>query len=208
MVFSMRLCTRLRQLILASGVLLVACGQPSAPDRTNHPLQIVSAHLDDSQPQQWLQLELLHQFSPTLTEALHNGVILTYAWQLELMDADGSPWQGRRWLDNGTLSVSYRSFTRWYTLGQLPSGQNRDYPDLERTHQALEQISVPVQIPPDLMAATGPYRFRFRIYLDTNELPPPLRLPAQVNSAWRLDSGWHEWWPTPQVATVAYHVDQ
>lgn len=202
----MPLCKKIRRLILASGLLLVACGPAQQSDRNDHQLKIAGALLDDSQPQQWLQLKLRHHLSPTLTEALHNGVVLTYAWQLELMDADGSPWQGRRWRDQGSLSVSYRSFTRWYTLGQQPSEQNRDFPDLERTRQAFENISIPVNIPPELMGSAGPYRFRFRIYLDTNELPPPLRLPAQVNSAWRLDSGWHEWWPAPPSAAVAYHT--
>jgi hypothetical protein len=204
----MRPCSRLKQLIIAPCVLLVACGQSQHPDHLEHQLQIASAQLDDSQSQQRLQLELRHRFSPTLTEALHNGVTLTYAWQLELMDADGSPWQGRRWLDQGTLNVSFRSFTRWYTLAQQPSAQNSVYPDLEHTYRALESLSVPVHIPPELMVPASPYRFRFRIYLDTNELPPPLRLPAQMNSDWQLDSGWHEWWPPPESAALAYHVDQ
>ena len=192
--------------MLLGALVLVACSQQQDPDHAGYPLQITSAQLDGSQTPQRLLLGLRHQFSPTLIEALHNGVVLNYAWQLELMDADGSPWQGRRWLENGSLSVSYRSFTRWYTLSQQPSKQNKDYPDLERTRQALESISLPVQIPPELMDPESPYRFRFRIFLDINRLPPPLRLPAYMNSAWRLDSGWHEWWPNSPAATVDYHT--
>jgi hypothetical protein len=187
--------------VLLGVLLLLGCSQQQGPDESAYQLHVASAHMDDSQAQQWLQLVLRHQFSPTLLEALHNGVVLTYAWQLELMDADGSPWQGRRWFDSGSLSVSYRSFTQWYTLSQQPSRESKDYPDLERTRQALEAISLPVHIPPELMVSDSPYRFRFRIYLDINRLPPPLRLPAHMKSAWRLDSGWHEWWP-PTVAAA------
>ena len=204
----MRLYVRFKQLMLLGVSLLAACSQQPDSGQPGYPLTIASAHMEDSQSQQRLQLGLHHQFSPTLLEALHNGVVLTYTWQLELMDADGSPWQGRRWLDSGSLSVSYRSFTRWYTLSQQPSNQKKDYPDLERTRQALETINLPVHIPRELMAPESPYRFRFRIYLDINQLPPPLRLPAHMMSAWQLDSGWHEWWPPAAAVPADYHVGQ
>jgi hypothetical protein len=203
----MRLCARLELPTLLGIVLLVACSPQQDPQQSNYRLRVANAHLDNSQTQQWLQLGLRHQFSPILIEALHNGVVLPYAWELELMDADGSPWQGRRWLDTGSLNVSYRSFTQWYTLSQQPSKQNKDYPDLERTRQALENISLPVHIPTELMGDDAPYRFRFRIYLDINRLPPPLRLPAQMKSDWRLDSGWHEWWPS-STAVANYQTSQ
>lgn len=200
----MRLCKSFKLLLMLGALLLAACGQQQASDHSEYQLQVAVAHLNHSENEQRLQLGLSHQFSPTLVEALHSGVVLSYAWQLELMDADGSPWQTRRWLDSGSLNVSYRSFTQWYTLSQQPSNQTKDYPDLERTRQALETMSLLVHIPPELMTTDSPYRFRFRIYLDINQLPPPLRLPAYVNSAWRLDSGWHEWWPESTTVAVDY----
>ena len=195
-------CARAELLILLGFILLSGCGLTQDPAKSDYKLQVAAAQLGEGQSGQWLQLELRHKFNPTLVEALHNGVVLTYAWQLELMDADGSPWQGRRWLDTGSLSVSYRSFTRWYTLTHLPSQQNRDYPDLEHTREALEAMILPVHIPPELMTSASPYRFRFRIFLDINQLPPPLRLPAHMTSDWQLDSGWHEWWPSSAVGSL------
>jgi hypothetical protein len=193
----MQLCKRPEILALLAALLLAACDRSGEANGFQDRLQVTSAELRNDPQQQLLQLGLQHHQSSELLEALHNGVVLTYAWRLELMDADGSPWQGRRWLDTGSLSLSYRSFTQWYTLSHLSTQQNKDYPDLESAQQAMQTVQLPVHIPDELMTEISPYRFRFRIYLDINQLPPPLRLPAHMSSTWRLDSGWHEWWPQP-----------
>jgi len=203
----MRPSTRLERLILPVLLLLAACGRAPEPEGGAKPLQLIGARFYEQGTRQWLEISLQHPFNPTLIEALQNGVVLPYAWELELMDADGSPWQTRRWLDTGAVHVSYRSFTRWYNISQSPSGLSTDYPDLARTGEALEGLKLAVHIPPELMRSERPYRFRFRFYLDINRLPPPMRLPAQMQAVWRLDSGWFEWWP-PAGANVDYHVSR
>lgn len=126
-----------------------------------------------------LELAMRVDLGPSAGSALDAGLALRFA-------VDYQPEPGERLSQPVVLRAS--PLLRSYTLlvGQ-------EAPQQLGLRNALLVAFENVRVP--LTGATGcvdPCRARVRVRLDPAALPAPLRLPALVDSDWRLDSGWVE----------------
>ena len=133
------------------------------------------------------------RLSEPMAEALNNGVDLVLEWELELREP-GRLWGTTLAADRHALNLSYHSLSRRYLLTGLD--EPRNFASLASLLAAVGRTSTLVAItPPENQGANSTWRIRAR--LDRSGLPPPLRLPAWVSPAWRVQSDWYEWPQTP-----------
>ena len=89
------------------------------------------------------------------------------------------------------LQLRYFPLSRQYQLRDTESAATRNYAARTLALAAMENLRLPL---PGFDAA-GATQLRVRITLDRDALPGALRLPALLQSAWRVDSGDYAWLP-------------
>ncbi len=175
-------------LLLAAG-----CAADSSPPPAS--LEVVAIDWVQGPNSARLQASLDHHLSGPVLDALHNGVSLTFVWELELIAERDWLWDPRVWSMSEGRQLSYRSLSRRYTVSVGGVHTATSFPDVERAVAALSRLERVVALPRALLDQTARPRLRFRTRLDIAALPPPLRLPSYLSPAWRLDSGWYEFSP-------------
>ncbi len=126
-------------------------------------------------------------------EALDNGVLLTFALDIDVR-------QPRRYLwDNSIASLEQRTtlqyfaLTDQYLLRNLNSGHEASYSTLTSALHALGDIRGLPIIDAKLLDPDEHYMVSIRSYLDFESLPVPLRMRAYISRNWWLTSGWYSW---------------
>ncbi|MEM9530816.1 MAG: DUF4390 domain-containing protein [Pseudomonadota bacterium] len=165
------------------------CGGDAGPPGLAKPgIRLVEA--TRTQPDSNLALELHHELSAPVVDALQHGVALTFEWRLEQRQPRRFLWDARSWSESSERQVSYRSLARRYTLVEAATGAATSYPSL--TDALAELNRVEVKLPP----AQGESYLRLRARLVLSRLPPALRLPSFLSDQWKVDSGWVRVEPT------------
>ncbi|MCK7595075.1 DUF4390 domain-containing protein [Pseudomarimonas salicorniae] len=152
---------------------LVGCAGET-PDRA----RIASATLRDTGAGWVLEVEQQLRFSPTMLEALSNGIPLRLAYTL-----DCAPWRGGH-----AIELRYAPLQRAYTV--QPSGQEaRRFGRRSAMLSALDRVRLPL---PEALPADCPGGVR--VVLDLTGLPTPLRFPALLRPEdWRMVSPKASW---------------
>lgn len=132
--------------------------------------------------------------TPTLEQALQNGLSLPFTYEFQLVRPRVYAWirQLSDWLDpSATLTkrLSYHALTRQYRVSQ--NGLSRNFPTLPEALAALGIIggwsaldsSAVARKPDDFVG-------RIRLRLDLSLLPKPYQLAALGQADWRLESAW------------------
>lgn len=173
--------------VLVVGV-LAACrgGEPTRVD-------IRSASVDPVRGASRLTVNADVELSGAMIEALNNGVDLVLQWQLELR-RPGRWWDATLVADRRDLRLSYHSLSGRYLLSGLD--EPRNFTTLDSLLTAIGRTSAVIGVTPPQTPA-GESFWRLRARLDRTELPPPLRLPAWLSPAWRVNSPWHRWPQAP-----------
>lgn len=131
-------------------------------------------------------------FSAEAIEAMHNGVAMTVAVEMEVLEL------GRLW-DQGVASVRARyrvqvhALSRQYLVRNLSTGETSTYHSFEEMIDGLGRIDGFPLLDDQILEGNADYRVRIRASLDIESLPTPLRLLAYFKSAWHLSSEWITW---------------
>ena len=160
---------------------LAACAAGGA----SAPLRIRSAEIDGAV----LTTHLNWQPSTIVLDALDNGIVLDFAFELRAYGAAHFGW--RRTLAQAERHVELRYFplSRRYQLRDLDRGETRSYAARSLLVGALEELRL--DLPAD-WAAAGARGFALRVELDRERLPGALRLPALLSADWQM-SGEFSW---------------
>lgn len=152
------------------------------------------AHISENRIE--LSARFAVKLSPTLEQALQNGLQLPFLYEFELTRPRLYAWA--RQISNGfgptatlTQSLSYQSLTRKYRVSS--GGFSRSFVSLSEALSALGIISGWYVLPDSDLAENGK-RFggRLRLRLDLSQLPKPYQMGAIGQSEWHLDSPWAE----------------
>ncbi len=140
-----------------------------------------------SQSQGGIEVELELPLTPEVTEAIDQGVPVSIRVQAKI--SLQRPWLWDPTIAGQTvdLQLRYHALSRQYVVRGPDSKSLRRFRQLADLLDAAEGpffIALPNQ-----PLSTSRYA-SVRAWLDIPALPPPLRLPAYVSPAWRLDSGW------------------
>ncbi len=124
-----------------------------------------------------LQMQMRLDLGERATAALESGLVLGFAvdWQL----ADGREL-------NDTLWLRYSPLLRRYDFA-MGSRAPQSFGLRNALLAAVENARLSF---PDAQPCAASCGGRVRVQLDVSTLPAPLRLPAWVQKAWTLDSGW------------------
>ncbi len=131
------------------------------------------------------------RLSPTLEEALHKGVTMTFV-QIFEADRPRDYWFAEDIaVQRRALRLSYNALLRQYQLQHGVSLKSLD--TLADALAALGDFADWPVIERKALSRKYLYQARVRMYLDTSQLPKPLQLNAFASERWEMDSGWREW---------------
>ena len=134
-----------------------------------------------------------YRFSREVTEALRNGVTITFGLEIELVEPR------RWWLDSTVVRIrqestlSYEPLSDGYVVRNTRTGEQQTFTALYAAVRALGRISdLPLVADADLDPEAS-YEVAMRAALDQEALPGPLRLLAFWSSGLDLESDWYRW---------------
>lgn len=134
------------------------------------------------------------QLSPTLEQALQNGLVLPFQLEFQLTRPRLSAWarQISDWFGPAqslTLRLAYQTLTRQYRVST--GGLSRNFSPL---HEALSALGIvsgwQILQNSDLAQDPSDFAGKIRLRLDLSQLPRPYQLAAIGQADWHLDSPW------------------
>ncbi len=187
--FSAKLARLIRLAVLAVFLLASPLGHASGID----PQKAIALFTDN-------RIEISSRFSitlsPTLEQALQNGLALPFQLEFQLTRPRMHAWarQISDWFGptaTMTHRLSYQSLTRQYRVNS--GGISRSFSSLSEALSVLGIVSG-WQVLPDSSIAHDSKEFagRVRLKLDLSLLPKPYQLAAIGQPEWHLDSPWIE----------------
>lgn len=132
------------------------------------------------------------QFSKDALDALHKGVPLTVLLEMEVLKPRAYLWDETVLAAEQRYELSYQALVKSYLVRNLRTGEQSDYPTLERALAALGRVT-DVYVADKNELDGGDYTVQLRVSLDLEALPVPLRLLGYVSDDWRLSSEWYAW---------------
>lgn len=127
------------------------------------------------------------RLSEAARDALSHGVPLTMELEVILRSSVD---QTRIARDSSDFEIRYLPMSEHYQVSRLVDGPVKTYPrlrhalaDLSRVDMTLETGALPA----------GEYELLARTRLNRDRMPPPMRLPALFDGAWRHASTWTSW---------------
>lgn len=140
-----------------------------------------------------LQAKLEYQLSAAAGEALHSGVPLTVAIDMEVRRRRKWAWDESVYSLAQRFRLEYHSLSQQYLVTNLNSGVRRAFPSQEEALHYMGQIKNFPLLDKKLLEPKQRYKGALRARLDLDELPTPLRLFAYISDDWRLSSAWRTW---------------
>ncbi|MEQ6340956.1 MAG: DUF4390 domain-containing protein [Gammaproteobacteria bacterium] len=140
-----------------------------------------------------LDARIDYQPSDRMLDALHKGIPLTIAMDIEV-------WRKRQYLWNEQIAdvtqryqLSYHALTRQYQIKNLNTGIQNSFPTLRAALDVLGAVDDFPMLDQQLLRAGDTYEARLRARLDIEALPVPIRLLAYIYAGWRVSSEWYTW---------------
>jgi hypothetical protein len=140
-----------------------------------------------------LNARIDYQFSPSVLEALENGVPLTLELKIEILHPRKLMWNEKFTSLQQRYRIEYHALSQQYLVKNLNSGIQYNF--LSR-HDAINALGTVTDLPildKRLLAPGQRYTARLRASLDIQALPTPLLLQAYLSSQWHLTSEWYVW---------------
>lgn len=129
--------------------------------------------------------------SPTLEDALHRGVQLTFV-QTFRVTRPRSYWFPENVAElSRVLRLSYNALLRQYYT--TVSGYTLSHSSLEDALGYIGDFNDWAVLHQSQINRKHQYVLAVRMYLDVSQLPKPLQVNAVASQRWQLDSGWREW---------------
>ncbi|MBS0327710.1 MAG: DUF4390 domain-containing protein [Proteobacteria bacterium] len=176
----------LRRRLLAAAAALAAGIAPFAR-ADSIPLRDAWLRVDDGEV--LLSVEFAVTLTPTLVEALDQGIALYFTIDFEL--AHPRP----LWFDEKigewslTWRVSWNPLTRQYRVANGPLGQAFD--SLSDVERFIGRLNARRVLDARKLSPNVRYVASIRERLDVNLLPKPFQVSALASHEWQLSSDWH-----------------
>jgi len=135
-----------------------------------------------------------YAFSQRALEALDNGVPLTLVVHVQLRRADDWVWNDSLVDQRLRYVIRYKPLSERYLVSRIPGEGSVSYVTRDAAIAALGEIEgLELVSLARLRQETGPFALYVKAFLDTEELPVPLRPIAYLLPSWKLSSGWTQW---------------
>jgi hypothetical protein len=132
-------------------------------------------------------------FSPEALEALANGVPLTILMQLQVRRADAWIWASSVTDLQLRYAIRHKPLSETYEVYRLPGTTGRTFVTREAAIAALGEIKGLQLVDQSRLEPGVAYEVQFKVSLDIEALPLPLRPTAYLSGAWKLASRWTKW---------------
>ena len=132
-------------------------------------------------------------FSPEALEALANGVPLTILMQLQVRRADAWIWSSSVTDLQLRYAIRHKPLSETYEVYRLPGTTGRTFVTREAAIAALGEIKGLQLVDQNRLEPGVAYEVQFKVSLDIEALPLPLRPTAYLSGAWKLASRWTKW---------------
>ena len=180
---------KIRQLFVASCLLLLGTLMASPPAQANEGIEFIEAALQLSEEGYVLSSNFSVELTHPLEDALMRGIPLYFKLQLEV---SRPRWY---WFDDvaikasRSLRLSYNVLTRQYRAS-IDGSLHRNFSRLDEMlallrHTGRWQVAEPGALRPDTS-----YSVAVQLSLDVSQLPKPIQVSAMGSGEWRISSGW------------------
>ncbi len=132
-------------------------------------------------------------FSPEALEALANGVPLTILMQFQVRRADAWIWASSVTDLQLRYAIRHKPLSETYEVYRLPGTTGRTFVTREAAIAALGEIKGLQLVDQSRLEPEVAYEVQFKVSLDIEALPLPLRPTAYLNGAWKLAIRWTKW---------------
>jgi hypothetical protein len=134
------------------------------------------------------------QLADSVVTALHSGVALTFAWEVEIGRERAWWWpEAEVAYVTQRYRLEYHALSLQYLVTNLNTGERRSFTRLPTALDFIGQlIGFPI-VDRVLLDDPGRYTGYVRLRLEHNTLPLPLRPAALFSGAWYLETDWREW---------------
>jgi len=140
-----------------------------------------------------LDADIDYRFSEPTIDALRNGVTLTLAWQVKIIEDRSWWWEPSVLEESHAFRIRYHALSKLYQILGEYSETPRNFVSLNAMLEAMEIIrDLPLEGRPKLVKGRR-YRASLVVGLDIESLPLPLRPVAYVTPAWHLRSPVYKW---------------
>jgi hypothetical protein len=154
---------------------------------------VLDAHSRSIGGVQLLDARFAIRLSHGASEALDNGVPLTFEFQVQLVKQHKWLWDVVETEHVVVRQLQYHALSRSYLVRTTGgTGTQGSYSQLQDALTAVGSIDRLLVTSQPLEAGLK-YYIRLRGSLDIEELPTPVRLLAYVSSDWDMDSEWYTW---------------
>lgn len=134
-----------------------------------------------------------YHFSSEALNALNSGIPLAIKVEVEINK------HRSYWLDETVASLTqfyqirYQPVSQLYLIKNVNSGAVESYTQFADVLTALGAIGAVPLFDKKLLRQGAQYTGRVRAFLDTDELPIPLRVMGYVWPSWHMNSEWYVW---------------
>jgi hypothetical protein len=144
-----------------------------------------------------LDADIGYDLTDTVSEALENGVPLTFETHVQMRRAKAWVWESDVIEHRLRTIVRYRPLSGLYELRSLDQEEPRAFATRDSAFRALGRIVAMPIIARAKLDTDREYLVRLRAELDIEALPLPMRTLAYLTRDWSLDSDPWEWQLTP-----------
>jgi hypothetical protein len=137
-------------------------------------------------------LEAYH-LTPTMVEALENGVPLTFVTRVVLAPDSSWPWQSALAERELRRTLRYHPLAGSYEVQDSLTGRSRFFATREAALVALGDVKGWKILPASRLQHGKVYRVTIESWHDIGSLPVPLRPRAYLSPGWHLSSKTYQW---------------
>lgn len=140
-----------------------------------------------------LDAAVRYELSPAASEALENGVPLTFETHVQLRRVHAWLWEHDLVDQRLRQTLRYRPLARLYEVRYLGSDLKQSFATRTAALQALGSIKALALIQRASLSPGEEYLVRLQVGLDIEALPLPLRPRAYLSDDWDIESSVWEW---------------
>jgi hypothetical protein len=140
-----------------------------------------------------LDAEITYSLNETVSEALENGVPLTFETHVEMRRADAWIWESDVVEHRLRTVLRYRPLSGLYELRNLQGNERLAFATREAALRTLGRIVAMPVVERSELEVSEDYLVRIDVSLDIESLPLPMRPFAYISSDWSISSESWEW---------------
>ena len=138
-----------------------------------------------------LDARIDYELNPTLLEALHSGISLSFGVNFQISRERELLWDEAVSSFSRQYQLRYHALSRQYLLRYANTGLQNAFPSLSSALTAMGALNEVPLIKKVAIKANNMYRVKLQASLDIEALPAPLRTVAYLSSDWHYSSDWY-----------------